>query len=742
MSSTPDPYTRQFDFETFSTTNPNDQQPGVELEAEFDHIKTSLDETQARLGEIQRDDGALKNLSVHPDALSAATRALLVAGASSAGTWATATAYEAGDLVKAPDLGTYICAVDHSSGTFADDLEDVKWLLVASPFSLSNVVTQTFSGDGSTTVFTLDTEFSDITELFIFVGGAYKRGFGTGPEVSLSLPNQITFSTAPLSGTRNISVVSRSADVSAAATAAGLAQTAAETAQAAAETAQAAAELAQTNAETAETGAEAAQLAAETAQGLAEDARDAAALSASAAATAAASGIFATITNKTANFSPVADTDNGTLFTIDSSAGNVTATLPSIATAGEGERYGFKRSSALNTVTLARNGSDTINGVAGNYTLPASTSIIVTIYADDTSPDNWIVVSGTIDSADESTLTKTGTTFSVKNNGITLAKLASEVTAFLGQDNLARYTNLFNAVTQRRIAASQGGTGLPNGHVDAFLTDTIGSASTNETYDGSAKVYYNPTGTQQIAGGTLNNPGSYTNGANAFDGTDTQSAANSAVKTSGSGYVNGLGRFWSGAPKTLVGFTLIGPSDDHFFGAGATQAYKVRGSNNGSAWTDLYSGNLISGSSSATITVNSGITVGSFEYLEVNVNGNGSNGVRFAEVKFHEATASANMTLTRANLTAQAAPTKGWFAALVQRVDTMTYGTNLTVELTSDGGSHWDIVTIQNLGSYDGTFDIIVGTVTLTGGGTSMNYRLKTLNSKQAKVAGFAMGWE
>jgi hypothetical protein len=276
MSSTPEPYVRQFDFEDFSTDNPDEQQPGVQLDAEFNAIKTSMTETQSRLAEIQRDDGAIKNLAVHPDALSAATRALIAAGGTPRGAWVTATAYEVGDLVKAPDLASYICVTEHTSGTFATDLAAGKWLLFASPFSVANVFTQAFSGDGATTTFTLDTEFASIEELFIFVGGAYKRGFGTGPEVSLSAPNQITFSSAPAAATRNISVVSRSADVSAAAAAAVAAQTAAEDAQAAAEAAQTAAETARNNAQTAEANAETAEANAETAQAAAEAARDAA----------------------------------------------------------------------------------------------------------------------------------------------------------------------------------------------------------------------------------------------------------------------------------------------------------------------------------------------------------------------------------------------------------------------------------------------------------------------------------
>lgn len=138
-----------------------------------------------------------------------------------------------------------------------------------------------------------------------------------------------------------------------------------------------------------------------------------AAASATAAAASAASGLFAAISDKSADFTIVADTDNTTLFKVDTSGGNVTATLPAISSAGEGERYGFLRTSASNTLTLARNGSDTINGVAGNYTVSTTVGNIVLIVADDATPDNWIVIVWALVQADGTSLSQSGNTLSV-----------------------------------------------------------------------------------------------------------------------------------------------------------------------------------------------------------------------------------------------------------------------------------------------------------------------------------------
>ena len=117
-----------------------------------------------------------------------------------------------------------------------------------------------------------------------------------------------------------------------------------------------------------------------------------AAASAAAAAAAAASNLFSKVLTKAADYTIVADTDDGTMFVCDMTSGNVDFDLPSIATAGEGERYGFLRSGASNSLTFTRNGTDTINGVAGTFTVDAVDGAMLIIIADDASPDNWLVV--------------------------------------------------------------------------------------------------------------------------------------------------------------------------------------------------------------------------------------------------------------------------------------------------------------------------------------------------------------
>lgn len=62
--SKPTAYDRQTSFALYSAENPTSQQSGTSLDAEFNAVKISIDETQQNLALIQDDDGALKRGSV------------------------------------------------------------------------------------------------------------------------------------------------------------------------------------------------------------------------------------------------------------------------------------------------------------------------------------------------------------------------------------------------------------------------------------------------------------------------------------------------------------------------------------------------------------------------------------------------------------------------------------------------------------------------------------------------------
>lgn len=67
---TPPPYSRATSFTDWSTNTPEEPHRGQDLDQEFEAIEDAINGTQESLAQIQREDGALANDSVHPDALS------------------------------------------------------------------------------------------------------------------------------------------------------------------------------------------------------------------------------------------------------------------------------------------------------------------------------------------------------------------------------------------------------------------------------------------------------------------------------------------------------------------------------------------------------------------------------------------------------------------------------------------------------------------------------------------------
>lgn len=275
------------------------------------------------------------------------------------------------------------------------------------------------------------------------------------------------------------------------------------------------------------TAAAASETAAATSETNSATSAAAAAASATAAAASAASNLFGTIVNVTDADSPytiTADTDDGTMFIVDTSGGDVTFVLPSIDTAGESERYGFIRESASNDVILQRDGTDTMNGVSGNYTMAQQVNELVGIFADEAgATDNWVVIPWTQADADETTLTKSGSTISVKDAGVDTVQLADD------------------AVTPAKVAGdvnAQTGTSYTLALTDDHKVVTMDNASANTlTIPTNASVPF-PTGAKidiimKGAGVTTveGDTGVTVNGVSAGSGDLSQYGACSVIKT-------------------------------------------------------------------------------------------------------------------------------------------------------------------------------------------------------------------
>ncbi|SIQ76022.1 carbohydrate-binding protein [Bosea sp. TND4EK4] len=123
----PTPYDRQANFSNEETLNPTGKTPGASLDAEFGAVKLSLDQTQANLALIQRDDGRLANGSVGQDQLADS----LSVGFTLRGGWTAPENYVAGDGVTY-DSVFYRALVSHLSVIGeTPNVEPTLWLSVA-----------------------------------------------------------------------------------------------------------------------------------------------------------------------------------------------------------------------------------------------------------------------------------------------------------------------------------------------------------------------------------------------------------------------------------------------------------------------------------------------------------------------------------------------------------------------------------------------------------------------------------
>jgi hypothetical protein len=153
--SQPATYVRQYNFTQFSTLFPSLQQPGANLDAEFSTIKVTTDGINANLKLIQRDDGALANVSVGFDQL----KTEVTAGAGPVRPWLTATNYVVNDFVVVSSARVYRCLIAHTSGVFNTDLTALKWVLI---FDMTTALATTgtffsgtFTGNGATVAYNL-----------------------------------------------------------------------------------------------------------------------------------------------------------------------------------------------------------------------------------------------------------------------------------------------------------------------------------------------------------------------------------------------------------------------------------------------------------------------------------------------------------------------------------------------------------------------------------------------------------
>lgn len=130
-------YTRYRRYAQFQSENPDTVLNGTDLDVDYDRIKVVCDALVAALADVRRDDGGVTNASIGVDQLKSEVLTLLD-GVTPRGAWASLTVYAATDLVRQSDV-LYFALSAHTSGVFATDLADGKWMSISSASSAASV---------------------------------------------------------------------------------------------------------------------------------------------------------------------------------------------------------------------------------------------------------------------------------------------------------------------------------------------------------------------------------------------------------------------------------------------------------------------------------------------------------------------------------------------------------------------------------------------------------------------------
>ena len=432
--------------------------------------------------------------------------------------------------------------------------------------------------------------------------------------------------------------------------------------------------------------------------------------------------------------------------------------------------------------TLRKTKTPTVDTFAHGVGFTAGSSNSVTLSADPGSENNLTVffdgvgqhkstysVSGTTLTFDttipsgvaeiEATYASTVSSLTVPDASVATAKLVDGAVTAAKLDGAAAASVTDMRLAFLMIAENQGDRlNMDDGIADPFKdeTDVDTSTSTNETYDATGD-YYTSLGADtalDLSGltETADGIGAVTRTAAKFDGTTVQNIASSTIwNTDATAFAFGVDH-GSGNTRVIKSATYTCPTDSNggFFAAssGGNLTFKMQGSTDDSSWVDL-GGNLtddfpFADSGRAVSHTMTSTTAYRYHRVHVTKNSGSAGYLRLAEAQFFVAGSAVNMTLVSNAFTAASAPATGRIHIQVNAVDSITINSDLTAEISRNGGTSWTAATLVLKETLkDGTVAYEDSSVSLTSqsSGTSMKYRIKTLNTKQVQVHGVVLQW-
>ena len=306
-----------------------------------------------------------------------------------------------------------------------------------------------------------------------------------------------------------------------------------------------------------------------------------------------------------------------------------------------------------------------------------------------------------------------------------------------GNGNTTAYTHVWVYVSHGDSADSM------------YCTDlryTLASASVNQSHN-STDNSYTGEGQTAVSQGAGTATGDMTSGGGlsaAFDGSaNAYDAGAKRSATSGN-----IGKDWgSGVTKKITGVVFRIISNGKIDGGAGTETITitVERSDNGSDWTQIYSESSITNDSNGqTFTKLTGFSsTAAARYVRINFSHGGGAETHVDEVTFYESTVE-NMTLVSNAFTADSAPSNAIVGVQVVENESITPNTDLTAEVSRDGTT-FTACTLALKTSLAATstkyYESASTDISSQPSGTSIKYRIKTLNNKNIEVHGVALKW-
>ena len=310
-----------------------------------------------------------------------------------------------------------------------------------------------------------------------------------------------------------------------------------------------------------------------------------------------------------------------------------------------------------------------------------------------------------------------------------------------GSDSVWNVNAEGSGITMTAIGGGRGGYGGGGGNPNGQPGGSGGGNDNDSTQSGGGtSTQTSPTG----AVGYGNDGGDDTGQAGGGGGgASTAGAQGTSTDKGGAG---GSGKFFSifTAYGTTSGNVASSGSDGGYFaGGGGGGAYNNADTGGAAGVGGGGKGQGSDGSGGNAALANTGGGGGGASKGTGSNNGTGGSGIVLIR---HRAITYTNMTLVSNATTAQAAPTKGDIVMTYSNgTGTAVINTDITAEFSADNGSTWTAITLASQGTTGGHTILSAHDVTRTStSGTSMRYRIKTLNqseAKQTRVHAVSLGW-